>query len=138
MIALRVTEELRHGIVGGIVASRAYLERRGRPKTPQDLKRHNCIRIRLSSGALLPWRFARKGRPLEVAVVFAREGVQPEAPPHGGGITTDVVARSIKRCDPLLVRRRRPRPARVPSVRNLGRQPQQRAAIFPGELAVDP
>jgi DNA-binding transcriptional LysR family regulator len=63
MIALRVTEELRHGIVG----SRAYLERRGRPETPQDLKRHNCIRIRLSSGALLPWRFARKGRPFEIA-----------------------------------------------------------------------
>jgi DNA-binding transcriptional LysR family regulator len=64
MIALRVSEELRQGIV----ASRAYLERRGRPETPDDLKRHNCIRIRLSSGALLPWRFARNGRPFEVVV----------------------------------------------------------------------
>lgn len=64
MIALRVTEELHYRIV----ASREYLERRGRPKTPQDLKGHNCIRLRFSSGALLPWRFERKGRPLEVAV----------------------------------------------------------------------
>jgi len=64
MIALRVTEELRQSVV----ASRAYLERRGRPKTPQDLKSHNCIRIRLSSGAVLPWRFVREGRPIEGAV----------------------------------------------------------------------
>src|SRR5579871_3610924 len=41
MIALKLTE-LRHSIVG----SRSYLERRGRPATPQDLSDHNCIRIR--------------------------------------------------------------------------------------------
>jgi DNA-binding transcriptional LysR family regulator len=64
MIALRVSEELRQGIA----ASRAYFEGRGRPETPDDLRRHNCIRIRLSSGALLSWRFARKGRTFEVAV----------------------------------------------------------------------
>lgn len=64
MIALRVTEDLQHGIV----ASRAYLERRGRPKTPQDLERHNCIRFRLSSGVLYPWRFVRNGRLLDVPV----------------------------------------------------------------------
>ena len=56
------------GTAPDVVASRAYLERRGRPKTPQDLKSHNCIRIRLSSGAVLPWRFVREGRPIEGAV----------------------------------------------------------------------
>lgn len=64
MIAVRVTNEVRPIIV----ASRIYLERRGRPKTPDDLASHNCIRLRLSGDVLLPWRFVRNGKSFEVAV----------------------------------------------------------------------
>jgi DNA-binding transcriptional LysR family regulator len=65
MIAVRVTDELRHVVV----ASRAYLEGRGKPKTPRDLLSHNCIRIRRSSGdILLPWRFAQNGKSFEAAI----------------------------------------------------------------------
>ena len=57
MIAVRVTEDLQitH------VAAPSYLARRGVPKTPQDLASHNCVRFRLPSGALLPWRFRGEG-----------------------------------------------------------------------------
>jgi hypothetical protein len=36
-----------------------YLEGHGRPKTPHDLLSRNCIRVRLPSVGLLPWRFAQ-------------------------------------------------------------------------------
>jgi DNA-binding transcriptional LysR family regulator len=64
MIAVRVADELR--LV--VIASRAYLEGHGRPKTPHDLLSRNCIRIRLPSVGLLPWRFAQNGKSFEVAV----------------------------------------------------------------------
>ncbi|MEI9965111.1 MAG: LysR substrate-binding domain-containing protein [Caulobacteraceae bacterium] len=46
----------------------AYLARRGRPQRPEDLAGHDCIRIRLPSGATLPWTFDRGGERLEIAV----------------------------------------------------------------------
>ena len=41
------------------VASPAYLSGHGAPATPDELKRHRCIRQRLSSGRLYRWEFAR-------------------------------------------------------------------------------
>lgn len=64
MIALRISDPMQ--IV--VVASPTYLAQRGTPKTPQDLERHNCIRIRFSSGVFLPWRFGNRRRSLEVQV----------------------------------------------------------------------
>src|SRR5437879_3981735 len=64
MIAVRVTDEVRPIIV----ASRTYLERRGRPKTPDDLASQNCIRLHLSGDVLLPWRLVQNGKSFEVAV----------------------------------------------------------------------
>jgi DNA-binding transcriptional LysR family regulator len=53
MIAVRVS-----GPIGfAVMAAPSYLARRGTPKTPQDLIGHNCIRLRLPSGALFPWQF---------------------------------------------------------------------------------
>lgn len=49
-------------------ASRVYLRRRGRPKSPQDLTRHDAVRFT----ALNPgqeWRFRAKGRTLTVRVL---------------------------------------------------------------------
>jgi DNA-binding transcriptional LysR family regulator len=62
MVALRIGDPMQ--IV--VVASPAYLAERGTPRTPQDLERHNCIRIRFPSGVYLPWRFRTKRRSLEV------------------------------------------------------------------------
>ncbi|WP_212631197.1 LysR family transcriptional regulator [Pseudomonas sp. KB-10] len=40
------------------VAAPSYLNQHGRPETPQDLLRHNCIRRRFPSGAIHRWEFA--------------------------------------------------------------------------------
>ena len=62
MIAMRLTEAWPLAVV----AAPDYLARSGEPKTPRDMAAHHCIRLRLSTGALLPWRFNINGRPLEV------------------------------------------------------------------------
>jgi DNA-binding transcriptional LysR family regulator len=41
------------------VASPTYLSRHGVPDTPDDLRRHRCIRQRLASGKPYRWEFAR-------------------------------------------------------------------------------
>ena len=64
MIAVRVTDELPLVVAG----SPAYFEQRGKPKTPDDLVAHDCVRIRFSSGTYVPWRFRVKRRDLEVHV----------------------------------------------------------------------
>ncbi len=64
MIAVRVTDELPLVVAG----SPAYFAQRGKPKTPDDLVAHDCIRIRFSSGTYVPWRFRVKRRDLEVHV----------------------------------------------------------------------
>lgn len=52
------------------VASPAYLEKHGRPATPDDLQRHRCIRWRWE-GRETPyaWEFRRDGNWFEVAVI---------------------------------------------------------------------
>jgi DNA-binding transcriptional LysR family regulator len=42
-----------------LAASPEYLEARRPPLHPRDLLRHDCIRLRFSSGALTAWEFAR-------------------------------------------------------------------------------
>ncbi|MFK2890523.1 LysR family transcriptional regulator [Dyella flagellata] len=70
MVAVPIGGPLRSLVVG----SPAYFERRGYPKEPKDLQRHNCIKHRLdSSGAIYRWEFAhrsgpQKGRWYEIAV----------------------------------------------------------------------
>lgn len=49
---------------GALAAAPAYLERAGTPQHPRDLLTHSCIRGRFSSGALVPWEFARDGETL--------------------------------------------------------------------------
>jgi len=57
MIAVPLSYELRMAVVGSL----AYLEHRRKPRTPQDLFAHRCIRFRLPSGTVDPWRFERQG-----------------------------------------------------------------------------
>lgn len=53
------------------VASPAYLAGRKPPKTPDDLKKHTCIRVRMPSGKLYRWEFAKHGQELQVDVTGA-------------------------------------------------------------------
>ncbi len=64
MIAVRVSDEMR----GAVVGSPEYFGCHPRPSVPQDLLEHNCIRIRLNNGQLLPWRFQKGDSPFEVSV----------------------------------------------------------------------
>jgi len=49
-------------------ASPDYLARRGTPKHPRDLLKHECLRGRFSSGVMPIWEFERKGEKLRVDV----------------------------------------------------------------------
>ncbi len=62
MIAVRIGKDMPFALV----AAPDYLARRGEPKTPSDLVAHDCIRVRLPSGTLVPWRFQMKRRVVEV------------------------------------------------------------------------
>ena len=50
------------------VAAPQYLKGRKRPRTPDDLKKHACIRFRLASGKLFRWEFGKKGQELTIDV----------------------------------------------------------------------
>ena len=64
MITVRLSQPFPLVVVG----SPAYLARRGEPKRPDDLRRHACLRLRRSNGALAPWPLSDNNRALEIAV----------------------------------------------------------------------
>ncbi|UFX46707.1 LysR family transcriptional regulator [Bradyrhizobium sp. 41S5] len=64
MIAVRLTKPFPFAVVG----SPDYLARRGRPKRPDDLREHACLRLRRSNGGLAPWSLSDNGRSIELAV----------------------------------------------------------------------
>ncbi len=63
MVALRLTPDLSWSVVG----SPAYLKRKGRPSTPEELVNHETIRYRfITSNALHRWEFVRKAQRFHV------------------------------------------------------------------------
>jgi DNA-binding transcriptional LysR family regulator len=64
MVAVRLTPPFRFIVVG----SPAYFARTAPPELPDDLRRHACLRLRRSGGALAPWTLDDEGRVAEVAV----------------------------------------------------------------------
>ncbi|WP_232491791.1 LysR family transcriptional regulator [Novosphingobium kaempferiae] len=51
-----------------VVATPAYFEKQGKPQVPADLHTHQCLRVRLPSGALYRWQFEKNGQPVQVDV----------------------------------------------------------------------
>ena len=49
-----------------LAASPTYIARHGRPRHPDDLRKHISIRGRFSSGAMPPWFFEHKGKSVTV------------------------------------------------------------------------
>lgn len=72
------------------LASPAYLDRAGMPKTPDDLVQHRCIRHRLPGDKLYRWEFERAGQMLTVdaagSVVLDDEELMVDAAVKGLGI----------------------------------------------------
>jgi DNA-binding transcriptional LysR family regulator len=64
MITVRVLSDVRFLVV----ASPDYLKNRPWPKTPRDLRHHDCIRNRLPNGAIFGWDFEKNGRSLRASV----------------------------------------------------------------------
>ncbi|MDZ3832377.1 MAG: LysR family transcriptional regulator [Sphingopyxis sp.] len=64
MVAVRLTGPFRFVVA----AAPSYVAKHGRPETPEALRDHRCVRFRLSTGALMPWTFAKGNREFEVAV----------------------------------------------------------------------
>jgi len=62
MIAVRIGPDQQ----AAIAASPSYLQARGMPQTVEDLTRHNCITLRLSSGAVYAWELVNEGRDVTV------------------------------------------------------------------------
>lgn len=64
MVAVRLTPSFPLTVVG----SPEYLRRKGQPERIGDLRRHACMRIRRSDGAIAPWSFVEDGKPTETVV----------------------------------------------------------------------
>jgi DNA-binding transcriptional LysR family regulator len=65
MIVVRLLDQFRRRVV----AAPAYLANHPRPANPDDLKNHDCVRLRSDwDGALQSWVFDRDGGSVEVAV----------------------------------------------------------------------
>lgn len=65
-----------------LVASPKYLKKFGKPRTPEDLKQHNCIGIRQGDEAYGLWRFSR-------AVARGRKSDQTVSVKVRGNLTTN-------------------------------------------------
>jgi DNA-binding transcriptional LysR family regulator len=64
MIGVRFGDEIRFLAV----ASPDYFTDRKRPRTPDDLRDHNCICIRLPSGKPYHWEFEKHGQEMAIQV----------------------------------------------------------------------
>ncbi len=64
MIAVRLTEPFRFVVAG----APAYFEKHGRPQTPEELRDHHCIRMRMAAGGFMPWTFMAGNREIDIPV----------------------------------------------------------------------
>lgn len=75
MVAIRMTDSLKLAVAG----STQYFEIHGKPNSPSDLLRHNCIRYRfISSGQFAPWMF--KGSPSDYSIEVSGDHVVNSLP----------------------------------------------------------
>lgn len=87
MIAVRIAPDLRLMVVG----APSYFAAHGRPATPQELERHDCITLRLPThGGLLGWEFSHDSRTIVSHVsgrlVFNRNDLVLSAAVAGHGL----------------------------------------------------
>jgi len=87
MVAVPLTDELRWVVVG----SPDYLVRHGRPKAPQDLLQHSCIRMRLGDNSIYKWELGDGDKACTIDVPGAMSANETEtdvlAAINGVGLT---------------------------------------------------
>ncbi len=97
VIAVRLTGPFRFVAV----ATPAYLDKHGRPETPDELRSHRCVRMRMGSGALMPWTFEKGNREIEVGVtgpVIVNDFTAMMVAVHAGvamGMTAEPVVKAL-------------------------------------------
>jgi DNA-binding transcriptional LysR family regulator len=64
MVVVRVMGPVKVAVVG----SPAYFAQRSRPRMPDDLARHNCVRYRRADDTVFEWLFERNGQACKVQV----------------------------------------------------------------------
>lgn len=64
MIAVRIGPDIR----GAVVGAPSYFRNMPKPRHPNDLADHRCLRFRFSSGILYRWEFEKDGEEIELAV----------------------------------------------------------------------
>jgi DNA-binding transcriptional LysR family regulator len=64
MVAVRLTQPFSFMVVG----SPGYLAQHGCPERIEDLRRHACLRLRRSNGAIAPWPFVDGNKAIEAGV----------------------------------------------------------------------
>lgn len=115
------------------VASPAYLERFGEPRTPDELTRHRCIGHRVPNGKLYRWEFERAGQALTIEasgpVILDDEELMVDAAIAGLGIA--YVASPAAEAALAEGRLRRVLAAWTPA-------PERVAIYYPGHRAVPP
>jgi DNA-binding transcriptional LysR family regulator len=63
MMAVRIGPDIRMAAV----ATPGYFEQRGRPETPEELMRHNCLALRLEThGNIYAWEFEKDGKKINI------------------------------------------------------------------------
>jgi DNA-binding transcriptional LysR family regulator len=99
MVAVRLTPDVRMMIVG----SPDYFRHRPVPASVADLMKHNCIKLRLSSGGVYAWELQADGRGIEVKVrgQFTFNGVYQMVSAALGGcglafVTEDLVGEHVR------------------------------------------
>jgi DNA-binding transcriptional LysR family regulator len=98
-VSIRIKQQLEEGLVARRIAaiplifcaSPAYLERMGKPQTPEDLINHDCLMFRVpANGRILPWGFVREGTrfdaPVRTAMVSDDIDVLARLAASGGGV----------------------------------------------------
>lgn len=98
-VSLRITAQLEERLVARpiaripfvVCAAPAYLDRAGRPVSPEDLRHYACLVLRYpTDGRFLPWGFVRDGvqfdAPVKVALISDDIDVLAQMAVNGGGI----------------------------------------------------
>jgi DNA-binding transcriptional LysR family regulator len=105
MIAVPFGDTQRFAVVG----SPAYFARHKPPRTPGDLHTHQCIRVRMPSGAIYHWEFERHGETVRIdakgSLLVDGPGLMQQAARAGLGlaylsewnVTTDLQAGTLVR-----------------------------------------
>ena len=87
MIAVPILRSIRSVVVG----SPQYFAERARPRVPNDLLQHRCIRARLRSGQIYKWEFEKEDQKILIDVpgglTLDESGLMREAALTGAGLT---------------------------------------------------